>query len=94
MRRFRIGARVRWFQATYPFGSLSATPERIVVRAGFGQQVLDRGRVEAVYRARWFVRKAILFQTADRSGNWVLVYSPTPQRLLDALKTLGWPVDE
>jgi hypothetical protein len=92
--KFRIGARVRLSRAGYPLGSLSATREQLIVRTGFGTQRLDRACVESVYRARRVLRKAILFQTTDKSGDWVHVYSPTPHRVLAALEDLGWPVDQ
>jgi hypothetical protein len=91
---FRVSARVGWYVAGWPWGRLSATPEKIIVSAVLDQALLPRTDVQSVYRGRLFVRRPIAFRTVDHSADWVFVYSPTPRRLLAALAELGWPVTE
>jgi hypothetical protein len=92
--KFRIGAHVGvWFQAPWPFGTLWATRERIEIDAGlFDQRILLRENVEEVFVGRWFIRRGIQFKTSDGSGTWVVAYAPWPDRIIDQLARLGWPV--
>ena len=92
--RFRVAARVRWGWAGWPFGRLTADRNRLVVSGPWpSKAVLERGHVKAIY-VRWrFLRRAIAFDTDDRSSWWVYVYSRFRRgRILAALGELGWPV--
>jgi hypothetical protein len=92
--KFKIGGRIGLgFHSPWPFGTLWATRDRIEIDVGvFGQRILLRERVEEVFVSRWFIRRAVLFKTDDCSGNWVVAYAPWPDRIIDQLAQLGWPV--
>jgi hypothetical protein len=92
--RFAVGTRVRWARAGQAFGRLTANRDRLAVSAVFSKAVLERKHVEAVYIRRVLLRRAIAFDTKDRSGVWVYVYAFRLRRILTALKELGWPVVE